>query len=214
MTILSNLQSPQARPSPSPRGEAGPGSAALARRLEDAKRGIGGGGLALDARLRQVRLRYNIHPNPSPLPLAEPIDAQSIKIRGYAATADVDLDRGRFRPDCWPVLDPSRIKLLMNHDPTKEVGRIDEVTVDARGRVTIVATVTDPLAMRQPALSISASVGKFTIERPDSATFVGEVEQVTDINETSLTRTPSNPRAVVLERWVPSPVELLRPGAH
>jgi hypothetical protein len=33
------------------------------------------------------------------------------------------------------------------------------------------------------------------------------VERVSDVNEISLSQTPSNRAALVLERWVPSPVE-------
>jgi hypothetical protein len=101
-----------------------------------------------------------------------------------------------------------RRSLLLGHDHYHVAGTVDEISVDRLGRVVIVATVTDPLAMRMPALSISASVDKFTIERPDRFDFVGEVERVTDINEISLTTTPSNRRAVVFERWIPTPVEL------
>jgi hypothetical protein len=57
-------------------------------------------------------------------------------------------------------------------------------------------------------ISISAAVGKFTITNPDRFDFVGEVERVNDINEISLTTTPSNRRAIVFERWAPTPVEL------
>ena len=75
------------------------------------------------------------------------------------------------------------------------------------GRMSIVATVTDPLAMRLPAFSISACVEQFVIERPDSASFVGEVVSVSAVNEITLTQTPSNRSCLVSERWVPSAVE-------
>ena len=96
----------------------------------------------------------------------------------------------------------------MSHDFNREAGVIDEISVDALGRVVVVATVSDRMAMRLPALSISASIDKFTVrgsERPD---FVGEIEAVTDVNEISLTSTPSNRNCLVLERWEPDPIAL------
>ena len=96
----------------------------------------------------------------------------------------------------------------MSHDEAREVGAIDEISVDVLGRVVIVATVTDGMAMRMPALSISARIGGFTIRNPDSPAFVGEITSVTDVNECSLTSTSSNRHCLVLERWIPSPYEL------
>jgi phage head maturation protease len=181
---------------------------ALRVRLEEAKEGHGQSALALAVQLRRLRQRHNIHPNLLPLPLGPPIEARSIKIEGYAATADVDADRSRFLPTCWPRLDASKIKLLMSHDEAREAGTVDSIEVDALGRVLITATVSDPFAMRMPAMSISASVDKFTIREPDSRGFVGEIERVTAVNEISLTSTPQNRAAVVLERSIPTAVDL------
>ena len=96
----------------------------------------------------------------------------------------------------------------MNHDLTKEVGTLDEISVDAMGRMTIVATLTDREAMRLPGLSVSARVESFRIERPESALFVGEVTRVSAVNEITLTQTPANRNCLVLERVIPSAVEL------
>jgi len=180
----------------------------LAGKLKDAKEGIGTGGLALTVALRRLRQAYNIHSDPPPLALGPPCEASRLKIRAVAATADLDLDRHRFHPQCWPKLDPSKIKLVMNHDLTKEVGTIDTIDIDAMGRMTIVATVTDPIAMRLPGLSISACVEQFAIRNAESMTFVGEVLRVSSINEITLTQTPSNRRCTVVERWIPTPYEL------
>ena len=180
----------------------------LTHGLEDARRGVGSGGLALGVQLRKLREAHHVRANLLPLPLADPIEAKCVRIRGYAATADTDADRSRFSPASWPALDPGNIKLLMSHDPDREVGTIDEIAVDALGRVLITATVTDPFAMRLPALSISASVEKFTIRDPDRPSFVGEIERVGDVNEISLTSTPSNRQCLVFERHVLSPYEL------
>jgi hypothetical protein len=181
----------------------------LAGKLEDARQGVGSGGLALTVALRQLMQRHNLRPVAlPPLPLAEPVDAQILKVRGIAATGDVDLDRTCFRHGCWPKLDPSRIRLLMNHDENRVAGTIDTIDVDHLGRVVIVATITNKDAMRLPALSISAMVEQFTIERPDSASFVGEITRVSDVNEISLSTTPANRQCLILDRWIPSALEL------
>jgi hypothetical protein len=181
---------------------------ALQVRLEQARDGIGSGGLALSTQLKRLRQRHNVHASPLPLPLGPPCEAKALRIRGYAATPDVDADRSRFLPTCWPALDASRIKLLVSHDFDREVGHLDSIEVDALGRVVVVATVTDVFAMGLPALSISASIERFTIHNPDRSGFVGEIERVSEVNEISLTTTPSNRNCLVFERWIPSPVDL------
>ena len=182
----------------------------LAGKLEDARNGVGSGGLAMTMSLRKLMARHNVQAERlPPLPLAEPVDAPSVRIRGIAATSDIDLDRTRFLRDCWPKLDPGQIKLVVGHDLSREVGTINEINVDLMGRVTIVATVTDKDAARLPGLSISAMVAKYTICNPDDRfRFAGEVERVSDVNEVSLTSNPGNRNCLVLERWIPSPLEL------
>lgn len=190
--------------------EAAAGIDRLAGRLAEAKEGRGSGGMALKIQLLRLMARHNVRSvDPPPLPLLAPIDAPSIRIKGLAATADVDLDRTRFLRHCWPKLDPGQIKLVVGHDLSREVGTIEEIDVDAFGRVMIVATVTDKAAMRLSGLSISAMVAKHTIRDPDDRFgFRGEVERVSDVNEISLTATPANRRCIVTERWIPSPREL------
>jgi hypothetical protein len=161
--------------------------------------------------MRKLVSRHDVRrAEPPPLPLLEPIDGDVVKIRGVAATADVDLDRTCFARDCWPEqLDPSKIRLLVSHDENRVAGTVDEIRADIFGRVTIVATITSKAAMRLPGLSISARVKKFSIRDPDDRfAFRGEVERVSDVNEISLSSTPSNRHCLVLERWVPSPVEI------
>ena len=52
-------------------------------------------------------------------------------------------------------------------------------------------------------------VAKYTICNPDDRfRFAGEVERVSDVNEVSLTSNPGNRNCLVLERWIPSPLEL------
>jgi hypothetical protein len=183
----------------------------LAGKLEDAKNGVGTGGLALTVALGRLMQKHGLRPaNPAPLDLGPPIDAPSIRIRAIGATTDLDLSRSRFSPTCkWPMLDPARIRLLMHHDEARgAVGRVEEIAFDGLGRMVVVATVTDKQAMTLPAVSISAAVGKFTIRHPESASLVfADIEEVTDISELSLTRTPANLSCRVLERWIPSPVE-------
>ena len=84
----------------------------LTHGLEDAKRGIGSGGLAMTMSLRKLMARHNVQAlRLPPLPLAEPVDAPSVRIRGIAATSDIDLDRTRFLRDCWPKLVRGRSSL-------------------------------------------------------------------------------------------------------
>ncbi len=143
--------------------------------------------------LRQLMQRHNVRSlRLPPLPLAEPVDAQIVKVRGIAATGDVDLDRTWFRHGCWPKLDPGQIKLLVNHDrePQRRNDRDDRRR--PYGPSDHSRHVTDKDAMRLPALRISAMVAQVHHQRPDSASFVGEVVRVSDVNEMSLSTTPAN----------------------
>ena len=172
----------------------------LNARLEEARNGRGTGGLALSTRLKRLRAAHNINPIALPLPLGPAIDAKSIRIRGYAATCDIDDDRARFLQGCWPKLDAAKIKLCIAHDITREAGTLDSIEVDALGRVVIIATVVDSFAMRLPGLSVSASVDKFTIRNPGRRDFVGEIEAIREVQEISLTSTPANRQCLVFER--------------
>jgi phage head maturation protease len=189
--------------------EAAAESERLAKVVADAKEGRGTGGLALTISLRKLMAKYGLRTeNPPPLPLLEPIDAPSIRIRGYAATGDVDGDRHRFSPQSWGRLDPSKVRLLLKHDPNIIAGTVDTLELDAFGRLAVTCTVTHPLAQRMPAFSVGASIGKFTLRNPDSPTlFVGEIEQAT-LDEISLTECPGNPKAIVLERSIPTAADL------
>jgi hypothetical protein len=177
----------------------------LAKVLADAR---GARGLALAAQLKRLRQRHNIHANPPPLPLGPPVGTRVLRIRAIAATADTDLERSRFLPTCWPKLDPTKIRLLISHDPDRVAGAVDAIEVDALGCVFVICTLTSRTAMRMPAMSISARIGGFTIRDPDLPSFVGEISAVTDVNEISLTPNPFNRRCVVLERWEPSAADL------
>lgn len=128
-------------------------------------------------------------------------------MRGYAATADIDADRHRFRPGCFGKIDRSKIRLLLKHDPKVIAGTVDDIELDALGRLVVVCTVTHPLAMRMPAFSIGASVENFTIRNPDSAGVYGEVEEAV-LDEISLTERPGNRNALLLERYIPSALDL------
>jgi hypothetical protein len=98
---------------------------------------------------------------------------------------------------------------LMNHDPERVAGHIESIEVDGLGRVIVTCTVTDRHAMRLPSISISARIGGFVIRHSDSPTlFAGEITAVADVDEISLTSTPSNRRCLVLERTIPSPADI------
>ena len=85
----------------------------LAGKLEDARQGIGSGGLALTVALGRLMQKHGLRPaNPPPLALSLPIDAPSIRIRAIGATTDLEAAAGSAGPangpgstrpefDCW-----------------------------------------------------------------------------------------------------------------
>ena len=185
-----------------------PERAAALAELEaiSAKQGIGTSGLALAVQLRRLMAAHAIGPNPEPWPLAL---LGSLEPQGAGLCGD---GRHRRRPApvparCFGKIDRSKIRLLLKHDPKVIAGTVDDIELDALGRLVVVCTVTHPLAMRMPAFSIGASVENFTIRNPDSAGVYGEVEEAV-LDEISLTERPGNRNALVLERYIPSALDL------
>jgi hypothetical protein len=179
----------------------------LAAELADAKEGRGSGGLAMTVQLRRLMRDHNIRLDAKPLPLAVPCEANSLRRKGYASTPDIDESRTCFRAGCFGVIDKSAVKLLLKHDPSIVAGSIEQLEVDARGRLVAICTVTHPLGMRMPAFSIGVAVRKCTIRNPDSVSFYADVEEAV-LEEISLVDQPANRKAIVTERWIPSAVEL------
>ena len=175
--------------------------------LADAREGRGSGVLALNMRLRALMRLHNVRRDTAALALGPPVEASSIRVKGYASTADIDLDRHRFRPGCFGTLDAAKIRLLLKHDPQIIAGTVDEISVDWLGRVLVTCSVDHPVAQRMPGFSVGVSVEKFTIHNADSAGVYGEIEACV-LEEVSLTEVPGNRAALVTERWVASPLEL------
>jgi hypothetical protein len=181
----------------------------LNARLEEAKDGKGKSALAMTIALRKLAERHQIRSlDRRPLALLDPIDAPAIRFKGIAATDHVDDARMSFHRDCWPELRAADLKLCLNHDLSKIVGTLEAVEVRA-GAVWVTGMITDKTAMRMPALSISATVDRFTIRNPDSPTlFAGEITKVSSCNEATLTDHPQNIFCKVTERWPVTAVDL------
>jgi hypothetical protein len=137
--------------------------------------------------------------------LSSPSD-HPLYVEGIAVAADViDSDRMAFRKYCFPLLSWAKPPpLLYRHDPKQIAGEIDTIDYDARGNLRVRALVHHELARRCPAFSIGARVDRYEIrnaERPDFFAFIEQGELL----EVSLTDRPANPRALVTNRYRPSP---------
>ena len=90
--------------------------------------------------------------------------------------------------------------LLYRHDPKQVAGRIDEMSHDSDGNLRIRATVTHEQAKRCPAFSVAAKVTAYELRDEDSPNFYAVITAA-EITEVSLTPTPANPNALVLNRY-------------
>ena len=95
----------------------------------------------------------------------------------------------------------------MKHDESKVVGEITSLKFDDRGRLRIVADVTDDRAKCFGAFSVGVKVSSFEIVNPDSKDFHGLITRA-EITEVSLTDVPANQYALVQSRYATPPFAL------
>ena len=165
-----------------------------------------GNALAMRVQIKRLCVQHRVQPEPIKIPLSNPTDHPMV-LEGYASTDDLDLDRTKMRPYCfgYPLPKSCRaVPLLYKHDPTQVAGTIDELAYDELGNLQIWCTVTHPLAKRCGAFSIRATVNEYEICDADSPDFYAIIKSATLV-EISLTDTPSNPFALVMDRYRVSP---------
>lgn len=149
-------------------------------------------GLALRMTLDIAALRL---PAPTPCPLLSPLPDcdDDVYLEGLASPSTIDDQHTKFAPFCWTPFN-KQIPLLLRHDPKRMVGRVDQLTMTAEGlKVRVIAA--DPVARRQPAFSIAATIHHYTI-RPDHA-----LVTCATLDEISLTDRPANRDALVDFRY-------------
>jgi HK97 family phage prohead protease len=166
-----------------------------------------GEALKMTLELRELRRKHGMENPLKPLPLLPPLQApHGVLIKALASDSSVDLDRGRFAPGSIKLAEG--LRLLLRHNPEREVGEIIDVDLKPNGDVVVDALITDPSAANLPGLSIGATVRKFSTHDAESRTgFRCEVEDCT-VSEISLTEHPANLRCTVQERRPVEPFDL------
>jgi phage head maturation protease len=165
-----------------------------------------GHALAMRLQLRRLMQRHRVQNEFCKIPLSEPTDHPMI-LEGYASTDDLDLDRVKMRPYAFgfPMRRQTRdVPLLYKHDPNQVAGKISDLEYDDFGSLCVWCTVTHPEAKRCGAFSIAATVIDYEIINGDTPDFYAIIKSA-GLNEISLTDTPSNPFALVMDRYRVSP---------
>jgi hypothetical protein len=165
-----------------------------------------GNALAMRVQIKRLCVQHRVHSEPCTIPLSDPTNHPMI-LEGYASTDDLDLDRTKMRPYCfgYPLPKSCRaVPLLYKHDPKQVAGKIDDLEYDELGNLQVWCTVTHELAKRCGAFSIRATVNEYEIINGDSPDFYAIIKSAT-LTEISLTDNPSNPYALVHDRYRVSP---------
>ena len=169
---------------------------------------------ALEMRLaiKRLMVKHRVVPEPAPIPLTMPTQYPML-MEGYASTVDLDLDRTKLRRYAFGYPLPRHCKdvpLYYKHDPAQVAGTIQDLEYDAEGNLLIRAEVDHPLARRAGAFSIAACVLDYEMRDTDGPDFFAIINSA-ELTEISLTDTPSNPNALVMDRHRASPaVQCLR----
>ena len=165
-----------------------------------------GNALAMRLKLTHLGVQHRVASQGEKLPLFDPTPHDMV-LEGYCATDDLDHDRTKLRKYAfgYPLLFRHRYPpLYLKHDTSREVGRIDDLVYDELGNLQIWCTVTDHEAKRYPAFSIAATVNEYEICDGTTKNFHALIKSAT-ITEISLTDNPSNPFALVMDRYRVSP---------
>ena len=165
-------------------------------------------GLALKMRteLRDLSRRHGLSPKPITVPLTMATNHPMI-LEGYAHTVDLDLDRTKIRG--WAFGPPWMLRqnpppLYYKHDPKQVAGKIVETDYDLEGNLLVRAEVHHPLALRAGAFSVAATVRDYELRETQGPGFFAVIKRAT-LDEISLTDTPANPNALVMNRHRKSP---------
>jgi hypothetical protein len=131
---------------------------------------------------------------PHHIPLIEPT-AGPLLVSGLASATTVDLQNTRFAPHAFGQL-PVQLPLLLKHDHNIIAGEVLALSYDRHGQVLIRAELTNELAKRMGAFSVSATVLDYVVDSVGVAT-VTKAQLV----EVSLTDRPANPDCLIHTRW-------------
>jgi phage head maturation protease len=157
----------------------------------------------MSLKLQVLMQRHRVHNQPCKIPLVDPVE-HDMMIEGYCSTCDIDLVRCKFRPYAfgYPLRREYRnVPLLYKHDPNQVAGTICDLEYeDGTGSLCVWCTVTHPMAKRCGAFSIAATVNEYEIVNGDTPDFAAIISSAT-LSEISLTDTPSNPHALVMDRY-------------
>src|SRR5262245_39565854 len=167
---------------------------------------MSGQALAMRLKLKRLAVQHRVCSAPITLPLFDPVPHDML-MEGYASTDDLDLDRCKMRPYAfgYPMRRQARgVPLLYKHDPKQVAGTIEDLEYDDFGNLCVLAVVTHECAKRCGAFSIRAVVNDYEIINGDTPDFYAIIKSA-ELTEISLTDNPSNPHALVLDRYRVSP---------
>jgi Caudovirus prohead serine protease len=165
-----------------------------------------GNALAIRLKLRTLMQRHRTLTTPVTIPLHDP-SPHDMVLCGFASTDDLDLDRVKMRPYAfgYPLRRQYRdVPLLYKHDAKQVAGKIEDLEYDDCGNLCVWAVVTHEPAKRCGAFSIRAVVNEYEIKDADSQNFYAIINSA-ELTEISLTDNPSNPHALVMDRYRVSP---------
>jgi hypothetical protein len=164
----------------------------------------GGQAMAMRLALAKLAVRHGVAlPAPAMLPLTPPADDGPLLIEGVADVAgNVDHTRMMFAPRAFtlPMIKSRMPRLLYRHSAESLAGTVDDLRYDLDGNVRRCAHVTDALAKRAPALSVSATVHAFELINTDTPDFFARILSAS-ITEISLTPSPANGAALITRRY-------------
>ena len=161
-----------------------------------------GDALAMRLKLKRLCVQHRVEPEPCTIALSDP-SPHDMVLCGFASTDDLDLDRVKMRPYAfgYPLRRQYRdVPLLYKHDPKQVAGKIEDLEYDECGNLCVWAVVTHELAKRCGAFSIRAVVNEYEIKDADSPDFYAIINSA-ELTEISLTDNPSNPHALVMDRY-------------
>jgi hypothetical protein len=164
-----------------------------------------GQALAMKVALARCAERHGtLPPESCELPLSDPCPGP-LCIRGVAAATSIDSQRTAFSPKCFGFkFDLKTIPVLYRHDSSRVIGTLDEVSYGPRGELIAQATIDDPEAARCPAFSVGATILRYELVDEHLPTAYARVLEAR-LEEVSITRSPANADAIILEKWPAAP---------
>jgi hypothetical protein len=129
-------------------------------------------------------------------------------LEGLASTSDRDVEYCVLAPFALAIdrLPP----LLLEHDHSRVVGRVENLTYDATGRQLLASVyVTDRDARSRSGFSVGAKISKFEIRDADDPKACHAYITEAVLTDLSIVSRPINPHARVFRRLQPSPLQHL-----